>query len=532
MTRLFGGLLAAFLFASPAFAADYYFELGTGGGACSEADPCATIADLNALTLNANDNVYFDCGDTFDDAALTADQSGTDGNVITYTQGGPTTCTGNNDPIIGNLTDAQDGVIVTGSFVTFDSLEFHAFADNAQAHGAVSILGGGDITFQNGRSEVTEGTTTELSNNVYISEDTATITTVTFDNWIFFNTPRRLVYVKDDVDGPVNINDSLFDYDTTPNGLVGQYDTISMQGLSSAIDNCTFDLTAFDANQDFSIDYVNGVGTHTLSNSTFYSSPGGAQLHVAGQDGATLTVTVTDTLFDIVAATGEQWMLLRDDAEFTCTRCIWVDADNATRGGIEMREDATAIGPNGTFNANVFIVGTGFAAEGPFEVRDSSTAIIRNSTFISHTNASRDYVISADGAADDAITLENSLIWGDGHPLFVEDAGSTVAFTFDSNLWWRDDQTTAWLTLQTEGTLDQGDVGTTAPVDDDAQGDVQFASEDETSGIFAMLLPGSPGIGAGNSANLYATPATDIHGARFNGATPNAGAASQRITIH
>ena len=54
----------------------------------SSSFPKATITELNTITLNPGDQVLFEKGDTFSDAAIVVDQSGTYGNPIIFSSYG------------------------------------------------------------------------------------------------------------------------------------------------------------------------------------------------------------------------------------------------------------------------------------------------------------------------------------------------------------------------------------------------------------------------------------------------------------
>jgi hypothetical protein len=83
VTSLFLGCLPAF----KANAATYYVSSSTGNDnniGTSQASPLKTIPKVNALNLQAGDNVLFKCGDTWRGSMLTIAKSGTSGKPIRF----------------------------------------------------------------------------------------------------------------------------------------------------------------------------------------------------------------------------------------------------------------------------------------------------------------------------------------------------------------------------------------------------------------------------------------------------------------
>ncbi len=108
------------------WAADYYVDVDCatpGNGTTSSCDndandPFQTIANVNAATFSAGDNIYFQATDTWTQAAtLTLDQSGTTGNPITYGKFGAGA-----DPIITNSNNVT-AIETDGSYITIQDIQ-------------------------------------------------------------------------------------------------------------------------------------------------------------------------------------------------------------------------------------------------------------------------------------------------------------------------------------------------------------------------------------------------------------------------
>ncbi|HEX9768451.1 MAG TPA: hypothetical protein VGA50_04670 [Kiloniellales bacterium] len=532
-------LTAAFLaaFSWPALATDYYFETGQGAGVCSEADPCSTIAQLNALDLNAGDNVFFNCGDTFNDVDLTiaAGDAGAEGNPVTLTQGGPTACTGANDPIISRVVDG-DFITISASYIIIDGLSMNSSEKAGIGSATIQINGTDltDITLQN--CTVAQDLAGGAGGNgtaVRADANAIGLSNFLIDNCIIEDAFGVLLHVGEVVDNFTITNSTIRTNVGGPNPA-GANDVVQLDTANSIWTDVTVDGTNR-TNGGFNIDILHN-GTHVFTRLTNRISGSNALMHVAGNDIAApeMNVTIDDSFFENTGR-GQGWMFVRDDVTLTVDRTRYVGHDAAFGIRIGNRNGDN---PTVFFNASTCELEAGDAGDNCFEFSPAADPLtggrlaIANSTLTVRNGAAAVAAIeigATTGVPD--LDIVNTISDGAGVLLVSEDAASTVDLGgWSDNLWFGDAAPTAIFALDDQGNLDADDVGVTAPLANDTFGDPLFASEDETSPLYLRLLIGSPGIAMGDPANLYdGATSTDLLGIPFNSARPNAGARAHGI---
>ncbi len=517
-----GAIFAAFL-SWPAQAVEYFFETGQGGSACTTGDRCDSIADANGLSLSAGDNLNFNCTDTFSDAILDLDDAGSDGSPITVQAGG-VDCPGTN-PIFdgtslarnwdvdtawiacqsvdlkfnspGGGQPAQLNIKTTGTDFVADDCNVTGNG-NAAGSTAIGAHANGNITFSN--------LTTTLCSSGCINLQNAAVVTGT-----------NITFGSYGLDGVLSNGGDALGSETNHTGS-STWTTLSFD--DGGID---------DPDQEECIDFK-GSGTHTITDADIIACHFGVIVH----DDAVLTIS--DSTLDISMSGSNKMIQLNSTSEpgtgsaaLHFLRTLIVSTNVESTGPVLQLGDTTS-GQVTTFSmfASTVEISSGNTSLNMFRIQEDVAIDMRNNTFISRNGNTLDRMLWVEtGYGGTGVTLRNNIIDTNCTDCFNIETDVADPFTNDNNLY-ENGNAGDWLDINGTG-HNESEVTSTFETNG-ATGDPLFSNIDETSDLYLMLTPASPGIGIGDAAFLYAgaTSDGDLLGYPFRNLTPNAGARAHR----
>ncbi len=483
-----------------------------GDDGLSPRDAWATIDKVNTVSdgagFAATDFINWNRGDTFGDAILDIDQSGTSGNPITFQSYGQGA-----KPKLGG-TGLRNNWFVDTDWIACQDLHITVSDGGGNSTGQVYVTGDNfawlncDLTGASVAGADIDGIRFNASTGNVV--DGGTFTDTNFHNILFFGasggTVKNATFLTM-AQGTTNSGDNI---------------QIVQEALAVTIDNNTFDDTG-SVNSDQNIDIKGGTG-HVISNNTFISARfGNILIHDPLAGGTCASVTLSDNDF---ANSRSGWVSVNDQQG--CGVTLVFNRNNFHDGvnvdGFIIGSDGDSVGSL-TFNADAFLVEAGDSQEDLLDLHNGTDVTLNNVTAVMRNGAGAGLQIfrmRADYTGN--LTIRNSILDGDGLWLINENGGGAAVFSLLSNLYESDAD--PWFTFDTIGTKDESHVGDEVggnPVGDvnSITGPPDFATEDPTDAGYLRLVAGSPAIAAGSSSF---EPEFDLFGNPFDTSTPSIGA--------
>ncbi len=516
-----GAIFATFL-SWPALAVDDHYFSAAGNDAnapnCAIGTPCLTVAQANTEsgTANPGDRFLFNRDDTFNDAALTPAASGSAGGghieFLDYGTGAK--------PIFGNTTINNAVIVGVGDdYIQIENLALTGGTDGTADGHILDVRSDNFIALNidiDGTNQIsTGGACIWLDEPTNVTIDGFTIVDCNFAGiGLIDGQGVSLNYlIKNGTIGCVGLG-------TSSDGIGSENDS----GDDVTFEDIVIDMTGCAAGTEDAIDLKAG-DNWVFTRITVIDEA--VLIHEGAETGTQTSVVFNELI------TGEsqaaRHLVFIDDPIFVCNRCIFNSTDTTGNPAIETSSVAGDI-PTLTFNASVFYAPVGSpTAEALLHVRGGAVVTITNSTFIGrNTNTLLGMIEVHADYVGAGITLKNNIFDSDATTTLIIDGNATVTWTLDNNLYWSLNGGT-W--IDDDGTThNEAAVTSTFDTSGSITEDPLFVNTVVTSDLFLMLGPGSPGIGLGDAANLYAgaTSDGDLFGYPFRNLTPNAGARAHR----